>query len=106
MVNSEAVRLKAVKLAHRHRGLGESELREWFGRLECNNTSTDDWSVFRSAYFDALWAGAEEFATRPVVTHTGFPKCKPLTGCAHLTLAFVASHRLELLDMSVESEDN
>jgi hypothetical protein len=105
MVNLETVRMKAARLAHRHRGLGTSELRDWFNRLECDDPGEDNWPVFRSAYFDALWAGAKEIATRPVVSHTGFPKCKPLTGCAHLTLAFVSGKRLELIDMAIESDD-
>ena len=103
MVNLEAVRIKAAKLANRHRGLGESDLRIWFVRLECEDAA-DNWSAFRSAYFDALWAGAEEFAARPVVTTTGFPQSKALTDCAHLTLAFVAGKRkLELIDLSIET---
>jgi hypothetical protein len=105
MVNIEAVRLKAARLARRHRGLGAAELRDWFGRLECSDRDEDNWPAFRSAYFDALWAGAEEVAARPVVVHTGFPKCKPLTGCAHLTLAFVAGKKFELIDTAVENDD-
>ena len=105
MVKRETVRLKAAQLAHRHRGLGASELRDWFSRLECEEPGEDNWPVFRSAYFDALWAGAQEVAAHPVITHTGFPKCKPLTACAHLTLGFIAGTRLELIDMVVESEE-
>ena len=98
--------MKAAQLAHRHRGLGEAELRSWFGRLECDDPGEDNWPAFRSAYFDALWAGAEEFAARPVVTTTAFPKCKALTECAHLTLAFVAAgSRLELIDLAIETEE-
>ena len=105
MVNFEAVRLRASQLAQSHRGLSASELRGWFDEVHGGDLDNDSWPAFRSAYFDALWAGAEEFATRPVVTTTGFPKCKPLTACAHVTLAFVAGRKLELIDVTVEDDD-
>lgn len=105
MVNLETVRLKAARLASRHPGLGAGELRTWYDRLECFDPAEDNWPVFRSAYFDALWAGAEEVAAAPVISHTGFPTCKPLSGCAHLTLAFVSSRKFELIDMAVEVDE-
>jgi hypothetical protein len=101
MVNLETVRMKAAQIAHSHRGLSVSELRDWFDSLGHDD---DSWPAFRGAYFDSLWAGAEEVATRPVVATTGFPKCKPLTACAHLTLAFVAGKKFELIDVTVEDD--
>lgn len=104
MVNLETVRLRAAQLAQSYRALSALELREWFEATKGADDDNDSWSAFRSAYFDSLWAGAEELATKPVIATTGFPKSKPLTDCAHLTLAFVAGSRLELIDFTVEDD--
>lgn len=104
MVNLETVRLKAAQLAQSHRGLGVSEVRDWYDNIEGHAAHEDGWAAFRSAYFDALWAGAHEIAAKPVVATTGFPKCKPLTDCAHLTFAFVAPKGFELIDFTVEDD--
>jgi hypothetical protein len=104
MVNHETVRIKAAQLAHRHRGLSASELRGWLDSYEGRRSDDETWLAFRSAYFDALWAGAQEMAARPVVATSGFPQCKPLTACAHLTLAFVAGRSFELIDATLEHD--
>ncbi|HYO80898.1 MAG TPA: hypothetical protein VES20_05825 [Bryobacteraceae bacterium] len=104
MISVDTVRRKAARLARRRRDLSVGELRDWFELLDCDETGSDNWAVFRTAYFDALWAGAEEMTPPPVVPPTSFPKGKRLSDCAHLTLAFVATHRLELVDLAIEDE--
>jgi hypothetical protein len=105
MVKLEVVKHKAARLAQRRRDLSVAELRNWFERLQCLDPEVDNWPAFRSAYFDALWAGAEEMTARPVVPPTCFPKGQPLSASAHLTLAFIGTDRLELVDSSIELDD-
>ena len=108
MISVDTVRRSAARLAHRRRDLSLTDLRDWFEILHCEETrlSADEeaWSAFRSAYFDSLWAGAHEVAPPPVVPQTSFPTGKRLAECAHMTLAFVASTRFELIDLSLDED--
>ena len=108
MISVDTVRRNAARLAQRRRDLSLTDLRDWFELLHSDDDTiaadTENWSAFRSAYFDSLWAGAREVAPPPVVPQTSFPKGKRLTECAHLTLAFVANTRLELIDVSLDEE--
>jgi hypothetical protein len=105
MISVDTVRWKAARLAQRRRDLSVEQLRDWFELLDCETSGSNNWAVFRSAYFDALWAGAREMTPPPVVPQTSFPKGRELSDCAHLTLAFVATNKLELVDLSIEAED-
>src|SRR3712207_3571917 len=91
----------AAEIAARHRNLGVAELRLCYLRAAGNEGDQDVWAAFRTAYFDALWAGALEIAPGPVITGTGRRKGWQLSAAGHLTLSFTATNRLELLETTI-----
>ncbi len=104
MINLDNARHLAMYLADRYRDLKAEDLKAWYDSAKKEwNADEELWPVFRNAYFDALWAGADEVSTGPVVTGSQ-PAVKSwrLAAAGHLTLSFTASDRLELIEMNVE----
>lgn len=104
MINLESARQLAMGLAERRRDLAADELRSWFESVARNGDADEElWPAFRSAYFDALWAGADEVSSGPVVTGS-----RPsggmwnLAAACHLTMSFTTSDRFELIEANVE----
>lgn len=100
----ENARQAAVSLAERRRDLGADELRAWYERVGLSGDAGDElWAAFRSAYFDALWAGADEVSSGPVIAGSR-PSTKlwNLSAAGHLTLSFTTSDRFELIETTVE----
>ena len=102
MLTVQNARKLAVHIAERHRNLGTSELRLHFVQLAGSQQEDEIWRAFRSAYFDALWAGAQEVSAGPVITGTSSRTAWRLTAAGNITLSFTAGKRLELVDMTVE----
>lgn len=92
----------AAEIAARHRNLGAAELRLHYLRAAGNEGDQEIWAAFRTAYFDALWAGALEMAPGPVITGSERRKGWQLSAAGHLTLSFTATDRLELLETNIE----
>ncbi len=104
MINLENARHFAMCLADKRRDLGAAELRACYESVADGWDADEDlWPVFRSAYFDALWAGVDEVATGPVVTGSQ-PSGRTwnLAAAGHLTLSFTASDRLKLIEVNLE----
>ena len=78
------------------------ELRVHFVAMAGEGQDEDVWRAFCSAYFDALWAGAEEVSAGPVIAGSSSRKGWRLTAAGNITLSFTARERLELVDMSFE----
>jgi hypothetical protein len=102
MLTEQKARKLAAEIAARHRNLGAAELRLHYLRASGNDEDQETWASFRSAYFDALWAGALEMATGPVITGSERRQGWQLSAAGHLTLSFTASDRLELLETNIE----
>jgi hypothetical protein len=102
MLTQNDARKLAAEIAARHRNLGPAELRLQYLSVAGNNADQDIWAAFRTAYFDALWAGALEMAPGPVITGSERRSGWQLCAAGHLTLSFTASDRLELLETSIE----
>ena len=102
MLTVQSARKLAAHIADRHRSLGTDELRMRFIRMAGEGQDDEVWQAFRSAYFDALWAGAQEMSPGPVITGTSPRKGWRLTAAGNITLSFTAGSRLELVDMTVE----
>jgi hypothetical protein len=92
----------AAEIAARHRNLGAAELRLFYLRAAGNDRDQEVWAAFRTAYFDALWAGALEMTAGPVITGSERRKGWQLSAAGHLTLSFTAADRLELLETNIE----
>ena len=102
MLTVQSARKLASHIADRYRSLGTDELRIQFIRMACEGQDEEVWRAFRSAYFDALWAGAEEMSAGPVITGSSSRKGWRLSAAGNITLSFTATDRLELVDMNVE----
>ena len=102
MLTVQNARKLATHIAYRYRNLGTAELRLHFGQMAGAEQDDEVWRAFRSAYFDALWAGAEEVSPGPVITGSSSRTGWRLTAAGNITLSFTAGKRLELVDMNVE----
>ena len=102
MLTIQNARKLATHIAERHRNLGTSELRLHFFQMTGSEQEDEIWRAFRSAYFDALWAGAQEVSPGPVITGSSSRTAWRLTAAGNITLSFTAGKRLELVDMTVE----
>ena len=102
MLTVQNARKLATHIADRYRNLGTAELRLHFGEMAGAEQDDEVWRAFRSAYFDALWAGAEEISPGPVITGSSSRTGWRLTAAGNITLSFTAGKRLELVDMNLE----
>ena len=102
MLTVQSARKLASHIADRHRSLSTDELRSHFTGMAGEGQEEEVWRAFCAAYFDALWAGAEEVSAGPVITGSSSRKGWRLTAAGNITLSFTASDRLELVDMNVE----